>query len=103
MSGTMAENDNEWAKNVVENSGKKIAKSDVFCSIFTNDYMKDPQCALELGISLLMDKPIVLVVKEGTSIPKRLKQIAECIEFFKGADDIGLATERAVKFVKENP
>ena len=39
----------------------------------------DPKIAVELGYSILLDKPIVLVVPEGVAIPDHLNRVADYI------------------------
>lgn len=39
----------------------------------------DPKVAVELGYSILLDKPIVLVVPEGRTIPEHLARVADMV------------------------
>ena len=90
-----------WFRKISEDSGKKIEGSNVFMSIFTTDYKREPQCALELGIAILLDKPIYLVVPNGTVVPKHLEKIAKGIEFYSSDDEtkqsFKSATEKLLK------
>lgn len=70
----------KWFKNIVEDSGKKIESSNTFMSIFSTDYKESPQCALELGIAIMLNKPIVLIVVDGTEVPLALEKIAVSIQ-----------------------
>ena len=84
----------EWARKVVESSGKKISESENFCSIVTDGYLQDPLCATQFGMALFMDKPIVLMVKVGTKIPSRIEKIADGIIYFHDEHDLKNASER---------
>ncbi len=85
-----AEGSNRWVKDVAKTSGPKIQNSEVFTSIFTNNYIQSPQCALELGLAIMMDKPIVIVAIDDQQIPKHLTKIASCIERVKSNDKDGM-------------
>ena len=37
----------------------------------------DVKFAVELGMSIMLDKPILAIVQEGTSVPKRLLKVAD--------------------------
>lgn len=76
---------------------EKISSSKVFVSVVTEDYIKDGgRCALELGLAMLLDKPIRLLVREGTVVPRNIQRIAEKIEYYKAEDDVGIAGERLI-------
>lgn len=87
----------EWMRQVVKRSGEKILNSEIYLSLFTKNFKEDPQCLLELGIAIMLDKPITLLVKDGASVPENLKKICVAIEYFKGPDDLDAATKRLMK------
>jgi len=76
----------------------KIRSSDVFVSLVTENYLKG-ECrnALEIGLAILLNKPIRLLVKEGTPIPSGLLKVAEKIEYYKSEEDIAIVGERLIK------
>jgi hypothetical protein len=76
-----------------------LKDSRLFLCLFTENYETDPICALQLGIAVLLDKPICLLVPRGTSIPKHVERLAEGIEYYEGGniDDVKAATSRLVK------
>lgn len=55
----------------------KIAGSAVVVSIATEDV--DVKFATELGLSIMLDKPIVAVVRPGAAIPDKLRRVADRI------------------------
>lgn len=73
---------------------KKMDSSAVCISLFTDDYKKGADSLLQFAIALMMDKPILLLVKKGTVIPKKVQQVADRIEFFETPDDLYGATKR---------
>lgn len=76
---------------------KKIADSDIFLSLVTENYLKNGQAALEIGLAIFLDKPIRLLVREGTKISNNLVKVAEKIEYFRAEDDIQIAAGRLLK------
>lgn len=89
-----------WMKRVAHKSGSKIKQSSVFMSLFTGNFEKDPQCALELGIAILLDKPILLLAPKGTKIPRALERAATGISFYNPDDPKD--TEEAAKRLLNN-
>jgi hypothetical protein len=69
----------EWAKRAAEAS-KELQNSTVMTSIVTRDFMKDPLCALQLGMAILWNKPIVLLVDKTMTIPPALTKVADLIQ-----------------------
>jgi hypothetical protein len=59
---------------------------------------RDPQIAAQLGAALLLDRPIVFLVEEGTTLPARIRAIADRVETFTPGDTASLkrATMRAL-------
>lgn len=81
---------NSWLQKVVRVSGAKVKTSDVFLSIFTTHYERDPKAVLEFGIAILLDKPIFVVAPLGTKIPRSVQRIASGINFFDPASEKSL-------------
>lgn len=70
----------EWLKQNAKDSGAKIEASGSFMSLVTKNYLESPLCALQLGIAVMLDKPIVLIVDKNTEVSKHLVKIASLIE-----------------------
>ena len=89
--------DPEWEafKNEVNtNLAPKLADS--ACSITIYSGKEDIKLAVELGLTILMDKPIILCVTHGAKIPGHLARVAdEIIEI----DDIPSASDRIMEAV----
>lgn len=71
---------NTWLKSAAEGSASAIKDSSVFAGIVTDGFLKEPLCALQIGLSILMDKPIILIVEKETKIPESLVRVAKLIE-----------------------
>ena len=79
-----------WLRKVAESSGEGIEKSKIFLSIFSKSYKEEPECALQLGIAVLLDKPIYLVVPHGVEIPENIKRLAKGFEYFEFGNEESL-------------
>lgn len=95
----------KWLKNAVESSAEPMEKSAMFISIATKSYLKSPLCALQLGMAILMDKPIVLIVDKNEKMPEALVKIAKIIERvdFDNKADMSRAMKSISKFTKTLP
>lgn len=65
-----------------EGSAKKIAESGSFLAIFTSNFKESAVPLLQLGIAIMMDKPIILLIPKehwGIKIPIHLEKIASLI------------------------
>jgi hypothetical protein len=75
------ENDPEfqaWKRNVQTNLIPKLEGSSSVVSIMPQGE-PDVKYAVELGLSIMMDKPIILVVAPGTKVPAKLALVADDI------------------------
>ncbi len=90
----------EWLKKATIESGKKIQSSEIFLSIFSESYKEDPLCALQLGIAIMLGKPIGLLVIKGATVPETLKRLSSAIEIVEKDSGIGAASLRLIKKLK---
>jgi hypothetical protein len=95
----------KWLKESVELNAPKMEASAMFVGLATKNYMKDPLCALQLGLAILMDKPIVIIADKGEKIPEALVKIAKVIERVNMEDqaDIKRAMGTIGKFAETLP
>lgn len=93
---------NKWLRLHAMDSGVKIKQSQVYLSLVTENALKDPLCALQLGFAILFDKPIMLIVNKDAPVPKHLEKIAVAIERVDlcNPDDIDRAQEAIKKLVE---
>jgi hypothetical protein len=79
-----------------------IEGSHVFASLVTQSYLDSPECALQVGLAVMLDKPICLIVDKGRKIPANLIKIAKIIEYadFKNAKDLERAAATVQKFAE---
>lgn len=73
-------NDPEWdafVEDVNQQLLSKLGKSHIVASMWDGTY--DVKSAVELGFSIFMDKPIVLLVDAQAEIPPKLARVADLI------------------------
>ncbi len=78
----------------------KLDACDVFLSIVTEHYLRDADALLQLGMAVALDKPIYLLVREGTVLPENFRRLARGIETWKTAEDMELAAKRLLERAK---
>jgi hypothetical protein len=66
----------EWLGEAAERSAEKIADSAVFMGLFSKDYRESSLCLLQLGIAIMLDKPILMVVPPDVEVPENLRKLA---------------------------
>lgn len=74
------DDDDEWLRAAVERTLGPLRESGIFLAIFSTDYVKDARAVLELGLAILLDKPIALVIRPGQVIPTNIRRLAVAVE-----------------------
>ena len=85
--------DPEWqayARHVIDELVPMIEQSAVTCSLVPSGE-PDVKFAIELGLSIMLDKPVVLLVPSGTPVPAHLARVADEIVEFSGRLDHSVA------------
>lgn len=88
-----------YLKRVVKGSAEKISESAVYLGLFSDNWEKDPVPIMQLGLAMVMDKPIVMVALDDVPIPENIRKVAVAIERVRRDDKAGF--ERAVNKVME--
>lgn len=70
--------DEAWARRVLRELVPKIEEAQCNVSLVP-DGPPDVKFAVELGLSVMMDKPIVLVVRPGVRVPAKLLALADVV------------------------
>jgi len=68
----------EWLKHQTGRL-EELGQSALFAGIVTPNYLKSPECMLQIGAALCLNKPIVLIVFDRTDVPPKLAQVADKI------------------------
>ena len=74
-----------------------INGSQAFLSLFNKKMADDPIPAMQLGIAILLEKPIYLLVKNGEEIPDKMRKIADRIEYYESEEDLEQAINNLFK------
>ena len=67
----------------VENTAMHMGDSAICLSLFTDDYKKGMDSMLQFAIAVMMDKPLFLLVQQGTKVPEKVKKMADGIEYYQ--------------------
>jgi nucleoside 2-deoxyribosyltransferase len=67
-----------WVTHVRENTVQQMAESAFVMSLVTDDE-PDIKFAVELGLAILLGKPIVVLALHGQPVPPRLREIADTV------------------------
>jgi hypothetical protein len=78
----MVKSPDQELKKAAISVGEKIENSKVFMSVYTQSYKEDPMCALQLGIAVMLGKPIAIIAEKGVVVPEVLARIASAVEVF---------------------
>lgn len=81
-----------WARHVIEDMVPKLEGSAVSISLVPDDRVGDVKYWVELGASIMLGKPIVVVVLGDTPLPPKLEQIAD--EIVRAPEGVDLATSQ---------
>lgn len=74
-------------KQIAEESSEKIADSAVFIGLCSDNFARDPVCLIQLSLSILMGKPLFLLIAKGTKLSKNFIRILEGYEFYNPDDE----------------
>ena len=70
----------EFVQSARKEAVVKIAGSHIFLSLVpTEEHWTDVKFAVELGLSIMMDKPIIAIVMPGREIPEKLRKVADYV------------------------
>jgi hypothetical protein len=99
----MSDKEQEQFKKAAIATGEKIEQSTIFLSLLSKDYKTDPVVALQLGIAILLNKPIAVISLNGEEIPEALKKLAFCVEQIddRGKEGLQAATARIIQVAHE--
>ena len=75
----MNEADREFQNVVMEGLVPKVADSAVCVAIVPDDEKNwvDAKFCVELGVMIMLDKPIIALIHPGTRVPEKLKLVAD--------------------------
>lgn len=67
-----------WLKEAVDRNREGMASSQIFVQLWDEQMAREPIAILQVGLAVLLDKPIYLVVPPGTRarLPRNLQALA---------------------------
>jgi hypothetical protein len=85
-----------WIADVLEHMVPKMQDSAMVMSLVTSS-KPDVKFAVEIGMAILLDKPIIAVVTPGSTVPPKLALIAdEIVEVDLSSADAGAKMQAAM-------
>lgn len=79
-----------WARNVLDDMVPKLRESAISLSIVPDNLAEgDVKYAVELGFSMMLDKPIILLVQPGMQVPGKMLAVADAVVEFDPDDRAG--------------
>lgn len=70
-----------WVKHVREDTVTKMLDSAFVMQLVHEEAEVDIKFAVEVGLSIMLDKPLLAVAPPGTTIPKKLRKVADVIVY----------------------
>jgi hypothetical protein len=75
-------------ESMYEENYRKIEGSEIFLSLFNEKMGEEALPAMQLGIALLLGKPVYLLVKKGAVVPEKLGKVADRIEYYGSEEEM---------------
>ena len=83
----------EWTE-VLNHNREALTGSRIFLQLWSDNTSKDPLACMQLGLAIILDKPIHIVVPHGARLPENIRRLATSIEYYDGTTkDIERATK----------
>lgn len=90
MSPEFEEEFEEELKKVAASSYDKMQHSRIFVTLFTKNMITDPVPVLQLGMAIMMNKPIAVLALDGVEVPEALSSRAFAVKRVSGNDREGM-------------
>jgi len=68
-----------WVARVREGTVRQMTESAIVASLVPEDGKTDIKFAVELGLAIMMGKPIVAIAIAGRPVPGRLREVADAV------------------------
>lgn len=85
----------EWLAHVRDNVVPMIDSSAYTMSVVPTEENVDIKFSVELGLTIMLDKPLILWVPEGQRLPPKLARIADGVIRYANTDDATMAASLA--------
>lgn len=93
----------EFEQNVRENLIPKIQDSNIFVSIVPNPENVDVKFAIELGIAIMLNKPIIAAIKPGVKISEKLSKVVDrFVEIGDNMKNVAEAIKETIEEIKHD-
>lgn len=91
----------QWKKHQEENVFPNIQDSSIFVSIVPTDRI-DAKAAVEIGAAVLLDKPIIGLIRPGTKISEKFARVVDrFVEFDPESQDFSAIRTAVEEMIEE--
>lgn len=85
-----------WQETVKRNA-ESMGQSSIFAQIWNPDGEHEALYCMQLGLAIMMNKPVHLLVPKGRELPENMRRLARSIVEFDGKEDMERATALLVQ------
>lgn len=97
----MTDDINKFVQEIIDGSIAKLKQSRSFVAIISDSFLDNPQCLLELAGAIVLDKPMIFIVKTGVRLPKKIEKVADKIMYFDDDKSFMEQYDQILAFIKE--
>ena len=88
-------------KEALRVNGKAVVNSYVYLGLYSEKWKDDPIPLLQMGLAIILDKPIAIISVRGAKIPEHLKKLAFAVDYANTAEDLKEVAERMTQKIGE--
>lgn len=90
------EEEAQWQESVRRNA-EAMGQSSIFAQIWNPDGEHEALYCMQLGLAIMLNKPVHLLVPKGRVVPENMRRLARSIVEFEGKEDMERATSLLVQ------
>lgn len=87
-------------RDAVQRNYELLSGTKTFCVLFNEKMLTEVIPVIQMGLAVYLDKPIVLLVPKGVTIPTNLRAMATAVEEFDPADPEGTLNQAVERLVR---
>lgn len=96
----MAESD--WDQERLAQLREQVDGANAYLSLMTEGWKRDPKCLIELGYAIMLEKPLLFVMPEGTVMPRALARLADDVETYSPTDSPEAASAAVQRLIERH-
>ena len=84
----------------IKDNLNEISNHDVFLSVGSGNYFKNPKCLVQISIAIVLDMPIFMLIQEGIKVPKKLIRVLDGYAFYERDNKVSFKEEGKKMLIK---